>query len=111
VVGIRSQGVNHNHPLPIRAGLPLDAFIPEQDYNRACFPCQKERIWVLWFSILFPLDTPDRQRLGIKNRQSWWGGGFQGKSPPEFGDAEIFPSTGVRLQAGDAFLSGGRIGG
>lgn len=30
VVGIRSQRVNHNHPLPIGACLPLDAFVPEQ---------------------------------------------------------------------------------
>lgn len=44
MVGIRSQRVNHNHPLPICACLLLDAFIPEQDYNRECFPCQKERI-------------------------------------------------------------------
>lgn len=54
VVGIRSQRVNYNHPLPIGACLPLDAFVSEQSYNRVCFPSQKERTWVFDTVYVFP---------------------------------------------------------
>lgn len=35
------------------------------------------------------------------------GRGFQGASPPEFGQAEIFPGTRVGLQASACFPLGG----